>query len=104
MVQVIYRYRNGTENPVDLEEGDSLMVGAVFAGIKGIDGNCGGTASCGTCHVLVDQDWLDRCGTPGTSERERLSHIPGRESNSRLSCQIVAQAGMEGLRVTVANE
>lgn len=104
MVKVIYCYRDGTENPVELEEGDSLMTGAVFAGIVGIDGICGGTASCGTCHVYVDEHWQDRLGEVGGAEQTRLSRLRGRLPNSRLACQIFASPELDGLRVTVAKE
>lgn len=104
MVKVIYRYPDGAEHLVDLDEGDSLMNGAVFAGIDGIDGICGGTASCGTCHVYVDESWQDRCGTPGISERNRLSSLSGQQSNSRLACQIFASLELDGLRVTVVKK
>lgn len=104
MVKVIYRTRDGAENVVELDDGDSLMNGAVFAGIDGIEGICGGTASCGTCHVYVDENWQERCGTPGLSERNRLSNLNALKSNSRLACQIFAAPELDGLRVTVATE
>lgn len=104
MVRVVYCQRDGTENQVEIEAGDSLMNGAVFAGIDGIDGICGGTASCGTCHVHVDADWQERCGEPGAAEQARLSRLRGRLSNSRLACQIFASPELDGLRVIVARE
>ena len=102
MVKVIYRYRDGTENSVELEEGDSLMIGAVFAGLRGIEGICGGATDCGTCHIMVDDEWMRRCEAPGKAELIRLGKINNRMPNSRLGCCIEARPELDGLVVTVA--
>jgi 2Fe-2S ferredoxin len=103
MVKVIYQYRNGTEHGVDVEEGMSLMEGAVLNAIEGIEGICGGICSCGTCHVQVSERWLNRLGTPGLSEKLKLEQLDGREPNSRLACQLTAGGNIDGIVVTVVN-
>ncbi|MFA9271351.1 MAG: 2Fe-2S iron-sulfur cluster-binding protein, partial [Baekduiaceae bacterium] len=44
---------DGTEHEVEFVDGSSLMELATSNGVPGIDGDCGGEASCGTCHVIV---------------------------------------------------
>jgi ferredoxin, 2Fe-2S len=103
MVSVIYKYRDGKDNPVEVEEGDSLMMGAVLAGLQGIPGLCGGVAVCGTCHLWVADEWLGRCGPPGNAESHQLANLENRRPNSRLSCQIAASAALDGLVVTIVD-
>ena len=45
----------GVESRVDCEVGATLMTAAKRAGIKGIEAECGGTLSCATCHVYVEE-------------------------------------------------
>ena len=48
---------DGQHTTLDLAEGESLMQAAVAKGIPGVIGECGGSLSCATCHVVVDPDW-----------------------------------------------
>lgn len=91
---------NGTEHVVDAEEGASVMQAALTNGIPGIDAECGGAASCATCHVYVDDAWVARCGPPGDDENDMLDCAASeRLPNSRLSCQIDMTAELDGLIV-----
>ena len=65
---------------------------------------CGGACQCATCHVFVDEDWLDRLPAMRDDEQDRLGDAPSEESNSRLSCQIIFQPELDGLRLTLAPE
>ncbi|WP_354701597.1 Ferredoxin-6 [Paraconexibacter sp. AEG42_29] len=90
---------DGTAHEVDLVDGESLMVLATSNGVPGIDGDCGGEASCGTCHVIVDDDWVDRTGTRSDEESQMIEMSPECSPNSRLSCQLKACASFDGLKV-----
>lgn len=68
----------------------------------GIIGLCNGNAVCGSCHVYVEKEWLDRLPVPDEFEEERLAVIPGRQENSRLTCQIEYRPDLDGLEMTVA--
>jgi 2Fe-2S ferredoxin len=59
--------------------------------------------ACGTCHLHVDEAWRPRLPPPGPSERELLDCLENSTAASRLGCQIVATAALEGMVVTVAN-
>ena len=74
---------------------------AVDNAIPGIDGDCGGEAACGTCHVVVDAAWTDVVGTNGEIEEDMLAMNPEREATSRLSCQMTARESWDGLTVRV---
>jgi 2Fe-2S ferredoxin len=63
---------------------------------------CGGAAACATCHVYVDEPWLDRLAAPSDDEDDLLYTAPDRRSNSRLSCQILMSEALDGLTLTIA--
>jgi ferredoxin, 2Fe-2S len=67
-----------------------------------IKAECGGACACGTCHVYVDDAWLDRLVPPSEEEEAQLDVAPGVEANSRLSCQILMRPDLDGLVVRLA--
>ena len=101
MVKVTYRQDNGDEQILDVREGDSLMSGAVFNGVAGIEGLCGGSIACGTCHIVILDALSAVLVEPGASELELLEALGNRQSASRLGCQIFARPEMDGLTVRV---
>lgn len=90
---------DGTAHDVELVDGESLMALATGSGIPGIDGDCGGEASCGTCHVIVDDEWTSRTGTRSEAENQMIEMSPECAPNSRLSCQLKASTTLDGLKV-----
>jgi 2Fe-2S ferredoxin len=79
------------------------MRGAVYNGVSGIDGDCGGECACGTCHVYVDPAWLPKVGTPspGSVEETMLSFAEIAKPNSRLACQITVNDELDGIVVHI---
>ena len=67
-----------------------------------IKAECGGGLSCATCHVYVDQDWLDVVGAPSDEEEDMLDSVGDVRPNSRLSCQILMSEALDGLKLTLA--
>ena len=96
--------RGGEVREVDAKSGVSLKDNLKRGGISEIAAICGGCASCGTCHVYVSQDWLDRLPAIQADEETILAFSDWREANSRLSCQIKVTDELDGLCVTVAPE
>ncbi|MGW1547235.1 2Fe-2S iron-sulfur cluster-binding protein [Streptomyces sp. NPDC002346] len=92
---------HGTERVVEAVEGQSVMSLAVNNDIAGIDGECGGEMSCGTCHVYVDDSWSSRLACTDADEVDMLEAVDEPRPNSRLGCQVVFEPGLDGLRVTV---
>ncbi len=101
MVQITYVEHDGTEHVVDSETGVSLMQAAIDNLVPGIDADCGGECSCATCHVMVNENWLEKVGPPGEMEESMLDLNPERQENSRLSCQVEVSEELDGLRVTM---
>ena len=61
MARIKYIEHNGNEHTVDVQNGLTVMEGAVQNDIPGIDADCGGGMSCATCHVYVKEDWYGNC-------------------------------------------
>ena len=101
MVQITYVEHDGTEHVVDSQTGVSLMQAAIDNLVPGIDADCGGECSCATCHVMVNENWLEKVGPPGEMEESMLDLNPERQENSRLSCQGEVSEELDGLKVTM---
>lgn len=67
-----------------------------------IKAECGGAAACATCHVYVDPAWLPKLAPPNEEEEDRLDEAFEVMGHSRLSCQILMSADLDGLPVTLA--
>ena len=81
--------------------GSSVMEGAVNNSVDGIVAECGGACMCATCHVYVDEAFLDKLVPIAEEENEMLNNtFSPRKPNSRLSCQIPVTEALEGLTVT----
>ena len=78
---------DGQEHELEAIDGMSVMEIIYDAGIP-IKAACFGCCSCSTCHVYIDEDWLERVGSTNTEEEEILDMTVELKENSRLSCQI----------------
>jgi 2Fe-2S ferredoxin len=86
---VTYVYEDGSEQTVEVAVATSLMRAALAHQVRGIIGECGGAATCGTCHVYLDHS-TEQFAPPSGDEDEMLEWTAApRASNSRLSCQLV---------------
>jgi ferredoxin, 2Fe-2S len=105
VIRLVVTDRKGTVREVEAEDGLALMfVLRDHAGLP-VEGLCGGCAACGTCHVFVDDDWVDRLPPRQPAEADMLDqlyHVDDRRS--RLSCQVTATPALDGLCLTLAPE
>lgn len=99
MSKITFVEHDGTEHVVEFEAGASLKDIGVGNAIPGIDGDCGGECACGTCHVILAQEWFAKTGAPGPDEEQMLSMTPERADTSRLGCQVQATEAMDGMTV-----
>ncbi|HTK36013.1 MAG TPA: 2Fe-2S iron-sulfur cluster-binding protein [Caulobacteraceae bacterium] len=99
MAKITYIEFDGTEHPVEVRNGLSVMEGAIKNNVPGIDADCGGACACATCHVYVDEAWREKVGGPSAMEESMLDFAEGVEANSRLSCQIKVSDALGGLIV-----
>jgi len=99
MGRVTYIAHDGARHTIELTDGESLMLGAVEHRVPGIDGDCGGCAACGTCHIHVHPDWLAKAGLASDAERKMLQFADGAREDSRLACQIQMREELDGIVV-----
>ena len=101
MAKIIYIEHNGKEHVAEVQNGLTVMEGAVQNDIPGIDADCGGSMSCATCHVYVKEDWYDKLPRKEMGEDDMLDQAYKPNSKSRLSCQIMVSDDLDGLTVHI---
>ena len=99
MAKITYVEHDGTEHVVDVADGLSIMEGAVNNMIPGIDADCGGACACATCHVYVDEKFMDKIEPKEDMEQTMLDFAPDVKEPSRLSCQIKVSDALNGMVV-----
>jgi len=104
MAQLIITSRTGEQKAVDAGTGLTVMEIVRDAGADEPFALCGGVCSCATCHVYVDQAFVDRLPAISADESDLLDSSEHRRPNSRLSCQIPFDAALDGLSVEIAPE
>ena len=100
MARVTLIHSDGREDELDVPVGTTLMRAATGAGLDGIVAECGGSAMCATCHVYVDDAWIEKTGKASPMEEDMLDFAFEVRPTSRLSCQIKISPDLDGLVVT----
>ena len=100
MTKITYKDNFGASKTIEVENGLSVMEGAVQNEIPGIDADCGGSMACATCHVYVEDSWLTKLPKAEDAEQDMIDMAYKPNKNSRLSCQIVVSDEIDGLTVT----
>lgn len=103
-MKLLVTTREGVVVEAEAQLGRSVMEGIRDAGISEVLAICGGCCSCATCHVHVDEDWLERLPRMSPEENDLLDASSDRDERSRLSCQIKVTEALNGLSVTIAAE
>ena len=104
MTSITITSRSGDARSIEATDGQSLMENIRDAGFDELLALCGGCLSCATCHVYIDEEFADRLPSISEDENDLLDSSDGRQSNSRLSCQIPVTPALDGLRATIAPE
>ena len=99
MAKITYIEHNGKSHQIDIDNGLTVMEGAVQNNIPGIDADCGGSCACATCHVYVDKNWFHKLAKKEISEEDMLDMAYEPNKLSRLSCQIIVSESLDGLVV-----
>jgi 2Fe-2S ferredoxin len=93
MPKVTFVQPDGLQTVLETDTGTSVMRTAVSHGVPGIVAECGGSAMCATCHVYVEERYLDGLPEISDVEDEMLDCTSSeRCSNSRLSCQLKVES------------
>ena len=100
MTKITYKDNQGNSKTIEVENGLSVMEGAIQNNIPGIDADCGGAMACATCHVYVEEKWLNKLIKPEESEEDMIDMAFEPKKNSRLSCQLIVADELDGLVVT----
>ena len=100
MPKITYLDNQGNSKTIDVENGLTVMEGAIQNDIPGIDADCGGSMACATCHVYVEEKWLNKITKAEEAEVDMIDMAFEPKKNSRLSCQIILTDELDGLVVT----
>ena len=101
-MKILVTDRDGVEHEVDATAGETLMLS--LRAVDLVDATCSGSCSCATCHLYIDQDWLEKLNPPSEDEAELIEFLQFGQENSRLACQLVATEAMDGMKVSVSPE
>ena len=97
--------KDGSQKQIEAEEGWSLMEILRDAGFSEIEGACGGSMACATCHMYVHPDWqkkLDAMDNEKSDEEEDMLDLAFNLTEySRLGCQIRMNDKLDGLVVAI---
>ena len=100
MPKITYKDFQGNSKTIEVENGLTVMEGAIQNNIPGIDADCGGSMACATCHVYVEEKWLNKIPKAEEAEVDMIDMAFEPKKNSRLSCQIIVSNDLDGLEVT----
>ena len=67
-----------------------------------IKAECGGACSCATCHVWVEGEWYGKLPKASDDEEDLIFSTMDQRPTSRLSCQIILNDDLEGLKLKLA--
>jgi 2Fe-2S ferredoxin len=102
VIKINVKDREGVSHQIEAPEGDNLME-VLREYDWGVAAICGGMCSCGTCHVFLQQEWLDKFPAPDVDEEDLIDDmLEYGGSNSRLSCQLNLDASHDGLVLELA--
>lgn len=101
MAKIKFIQPDGAELVVDAKVGMTVMEAAKAEDVPGIEAECGGACACATCHVYVDDAWIEKTGRPEDMEEDMLDFAFDVREQSRLSCQIKVTEDLDGLVVNV---
>ena len=100
MAKITYVELSGKKHIIEVPNGLSLMEIARDHDL-GIEGTCGGSISCCTCHIVIDKKWFEITGPPNPDEEDMLDLAVDLQPTSRLGCQIEMSELLDGLIVTI---
>ena len=100
MAKITFKDYQGNSRTIEVDNGLTVMEGAVQNEIPGIDADCGGSMACATCHVYVEESWFNKMPKAEDGEVDMIDMAFEPKKNSRLSCQITITDDLDGLVVT----
>ena len=94
---------DGTVREVNARAGSSFLTAAKKNGVD-LEGACGGSLACATCHLIVDEEWYTRLPAVAAAEKVLLDVAFEMTATSRLGCQLRVTKDLDGCVVRVADK
>ena len=104
MAKITFIDKDGNQKKIEIENGLTVMEGAIQNNITGIDADCGGSMACATCHVYVQDEWFNKIDKAEDAEQDMIDMAYEPKKNSRLSCQLIVSDELDGLIVTTPSK
>ena len=95
-----FRLPDGSQRSYDVAAGLTLLDVARIHDLE-IEGACGGSMACATCHIVVEDAFVDLLPAPSAEEEDMLDLAAEVQANSRLGCQVRLTEALDGLTVAV---
>ena len=101
MAKITYIEHSGKSHTIEVQNGLTVMEGAIQNNLPGIDADCGGSMACATCHVYVKEEWFNKLPKKEDGEEDMLDMAYEPNKFSRLSCQLTVSDKLEGMIVNL---
>ncbi|ODV58634.1 adrenodoxin [Ascoidea rubescens DSM 1968] len=99
-LHITFVTKDGKAFTYEVAEGDTIMDIAQAHGLD-MEGACGGSCACSTCHVIIDPEYYDAIPEPDDDENDMLDLAFGLTETSRLGCQVKMSKELDGIRVAL---
>ncbi|KAL6932585.1 mitochondrial matrix iron-sulfur protein [Hanseniaspora opuntiae] len=99
-LHITFVLKDGSQKKYEVSEGDSLLDIAQANNLD-MEGACGGSCACSTCHVIVDPEYYDKIPEPTDDEDDMLDLAYGLTETSRLGCCINMNKDLDNIRVAL---
>ncbi len=99
MPKITFKSQNNTQT-VDAINGDTLLETAKKNNVP-LYGGCDGAGICGSCHIFIDPDYIDKINEKSMEELDLLDILPNGCMQSRLACQVIVSDELDGMTVTI---
>ena len=104
MAKITYNTHDSKTHTIEVQNGLTVMEGAIQKDISGIDADCGGSMACATCHVYVKEDWFNKLPKKEEGEEDIIDMAFEPNKFSRLSCQLTVTDELDGLIVQLPSK
>lgn len=105
MLIITFLHPDGSAQTIQAEPNLSLMQIALEHSVPGIEGICGGSMACATCHLYIHPDWQARVTAEDNEQSEEEIDILDTafdvRETSRLGCQVKVTPALDGLIVAL---
>lgn len=99
-LHITFITKDGSQQTFEVAEGDNILDIAQAHNLD-MEGACGGSCACSTCHVIVDPEFYDEIPEPDDDENDMLDLAFGLTETSRLGCQVKMTKELDGIRIAL---